>query len=77
MKVLARRVKSLAHDARRFVVEIGFIPYKRQNRRHVPPFFGRPAPVSSLGRTGKQKKNPEWNANPPEVCARDFQKHRA
>jgi hypothetical protein len=40
MKGLARRVKSLAHEAGCFVVEIGFLHYERQNRRdrrHVGP----------------------------------------
>jgi hypothetical protein len=38
LKALAHRVESLAHDAGRFVVEIGFIHYERQNRRHVVAF---------------------------------------
>jgi hypothetical protein len=39
MKVFARRVKSLAHEAGRFVVEIGFLHYERQNSSHaLAPF---------------------------------------
>jgi len=41
MKVFARRVKSIAHEAGHFVVEIGFLQCERQNRRHVlAPFVG-------------------------------------
>jgi len=53
-QVLARRVESLAHEAGRFVVEIGFVAYELQNRRHVKPLLGKDVfvHISAVERAG-------------------------